>query len=43
MALHLAYDGNLSVADCVSVVLMGRRGIREIVSFDRVRGLRRVH
>lgn len=47
MALHLAYDGRLSVADCVSLALMGRRRIQEIVSFDKdfdhVRGLRRVH
>lgn len=47
MALHLRYDGSLSVADCVSVALMERRGIRTIVSFDRdfdkVRGLRRIH
>ncbi len=47
MALHLRYDGSLSVADCVSLALMERRGIRTIVSFDRdfdkVRGLRRIH
>lgn len=47
MALHLRYDGSVSVADCVSVALMERRGIRTIVSFDRdfdkVRGLRRIH
>ncbi len=45
MALHLRYDGTLSVADCVSLALMERRGLRTIVSFDRdfdkVRGLRR--
>ena len=46
MALHLRYDGSLSVADCASVAVMGRRGIRTIVSFDRdfdkVRGIRRI-
>jgi predicted nucleic acid-binding protein len=46
MALHLRYDGRLSAADCVSVALMGREGIRDIVSFDsdfdRVRGIRRI-
>ena len=47
MALHLRYDGSLSVADCVSLALMERRHLRTIVSFDRdfdkVRGLRRIH
>ena len=47
MARHLAYDGRLSVADCASLALMGRRGIQEIISFDkdfdRVLGMRRVH
>ena len=47
MALHLQYDGTLSVADCASVALMSRKGIGEIVSFDsdfdKVRGIRRVH
>ncbi|MCJ2557341.1 MAG: PIN domain-containing protein [Candidatus Thermoplasmatota archaeon] len=47
MALHLQYDGTLSVADCASVALMSRNGIGEIVSFDsdfdKVRGIRRVH
>ncbi len=46
MVLHLQHDGRLSVSDCVSVALMGRRGIRDIVSFDsdfdRVRGIRRI-
>src|SRR6266511_4114054 len=46
MGLHLRHDGRLSVSDCVSVALMGRRGIRDIVSFDsdfdRVRGIRRI-
>ncbi len=46
MALHLQYDGTLSVADCASVALMSREGIGEIVSFDsdfdKVRGIRRV-
>ena len=47
MALHLQYDGGLSVADCVSVILMTRNGAREIASFDRdfdkVKGIRRIH
>lgn len=47
VAVHFQYDGGLSVADCASVVLMTRRGIRDIVSFDRdfdkVRGIRRIH
>jgi predicted nucleic acid-binding protein len=47
MALHLRYDGTLSVADCASVAVMSREAIQEIVSFDsdfdKVRGIRRVH
>ncbi|MCK4456726.1 MAG: type II toxin-antitoxin system VapC family toxin [Thermoplasmata archaeon] len=47
MALHLQYDGTLSVADCASVALMSRKGIGEIVSFDsdfdKVRGIGRIH
>jgi len=47
MAHHLRYDGVLLVPDCVSVTLMDRREIREIVSFDadfdRVGGIRRIH
>ena len=47
MALHLQYDGTLSVADCASAALMSRDGIGEIVSFDsdfeKVRGIRRIH
>ena len=46
MGHHLLYDGNLSVADCVSIALMTRHGIRKILSFDRdfdrVRGIERV-
>ncbi len=46
MTLHLRFDGGLSVADCITVVLMTRNGIREIVSFDRdfdkVKGIRRI-
>ena len=46
MALHLQYDGTLSVADCASVAVMSREGIGDIVSFDsdfdKVRGIRRV-
>lgn len=47
MALHLQFDGTLSVADCGSVAVMSREGIREILSFDsdfdKVRGIERVH
>ena len=46
MVHHLRYDGRLPVADCVTLAVMGRRGVREIVSFDhdfdRVKGLRRI-
>ncbi len=46
-AHHLRYDGSLSLADCISVVLLSRHHIRDIVSFDRdfdkVRGIRRIH
>lgn len=44
---HLRFDGGLAVSDCVSVALMVRRKIAEIVSFDadfdKVRGIRRIH
>jgi predicted nucleic acid-binding protein len=47
MAVHLHFDGGLSVSDSVSVALMTSRGIRDIVSFDngfdKVRGIRRIH
>lgn len=47
MASHLHYGGRLSVADCMSLAIMARRGIEEIVSFDadfdRVKGIARVH
>jgi predicted nucleic acid-binding protein len=46
MQLHLSFDGKLSVADCASVAIMARRGIRRIVSFDsdfdRVKGIERI-
>ena len=46
MMTHLRFGGRLSLADCVSVALMGRRKITNIVSFDtdfdRVKGLERV-
>ncbi len=46
MMTHLRFDGKLSLADCVSVTLMGRRKINRIASFDtdfdRVKGLERV-
>jgi predicted nucleic acid-binding protein len=47
MALHLQFDGTLSVADCVSVALMSQRRIGKLVSFDsdfdKVRGIERIH
>ena len=47
MAVHLQFDGGLSVADSMSVAMMSRKGIREIVSFDsdfdKVRGIKRIH
>ena len=47
MIHHLRYDGRLSVTDCVTLGIMGRRRVRGIVSFDStfdcVRGVRRIH
>jgi len=47
IAYHLQYGGRLSVTDCLSLVVMGRRRIGDIVSFDddfdRVRGINRIH
>ncbi len=46
MEVFLRYDGKLSLPDSVSVVLMRRKGISRIASFDsdfdRVDGIRRV-
>jgi len=46
MTFHLRFDGRLSVTDCATLVLMGRRRIGTIVSFDddfdRVRGITRL-
>jgi predicted nucleic acid-binding protein len=46
MEVFLRYDGKLSIPDSVSVVLMRRKGISRIASFDsdfdRVDGIRRV-
>ncbi len=46
MELHRRFDGKLSVADCASVAIMGRRKITRIVSFDsdfdRVKGIDRI-
>ncbi len=46
MDVFLRYDGRLSLADSVSVVVMRRKGISRIVSldsdFDRVDGVKRV-
>ncbi|MBE6494276.1 MAG: PIN domain-containing protein [Methanosphaera stadtmanae] len=43
----LKYDGTLSLADCLAVIVMSKRGITEIVSFDddfdKVEGIIRVH
>lgn len=47
MVHHLKYDGKLSVADCASLVVMGEKGLSEILSFDsdfdRVHGITRIH
>ena len=47
MVHHLRYDGVLSIADCASLDLMSRRGIRRIVAFDRdfdrARDVQRIH
>jgi len=44
--IYLKYDGTLSVADAVTVLVMKKRGIKEILSFDsdfdRVGDLRRI-
>jgi uncharacterized protein len=46
MQVHLKFDGELSLADCVSVALMEGLGLKEIASFDsdfdRVKGLVRI-
>ena len=46
MTIHLQFDGDLSVADCVSVAIMYRMGAKELVSFDgdfdKVRGIKRI-
>lgn len=46
MVHHLRYDGRLSVADSVTLAVMARRRMRDLVSFDRdfdrVKGLRRI-
>ena len=47
MTYHLRLGGRLSVTDCVSLSLLERKGIREILSFDsdfdRVKAVTRVH
>ncbi len=47
MIQHLKYDGKLSVTDCASLIVMGDRGMSEILSFDsdfdRVNGITRIH
>lgn len=46
MGLHLGFNGKLSVADCASITIMGRRRIGRIISFDsdfdRVKGIERI-
>jgi predicted nucleic acid-binding protein len=46
MKIFLKFDGGLSVADSVSVAIMGQRRISKIVSFDsdfdKVKGIRRI-
>jgi len=43
----LKYDGTLSLADCLAVLIMKKRGITEIISFDddfdKVEGIIRTH
>ena len=34
MDIYLKYDGTLSVADAVTVLVMKKRGIKEVLSFD---------
>ena len=47
MQCVLKYDGTLALADCLAVLIMEKRGISEIVSFDddfdKVDGIIRVH
>ena len=47
MDKHLQYDGTLSFADVMSLEVMERYGIDDIVSFDsdfdRVTGIKRIH
>jgi predicted nucleic acid-binding protein len=44
---YLKYDGTLSLADCVAVLIMKKYGISEIVSFDsdfdKVKGIVRIY
>jgi predicted nucleic acid-binding protein len=46
MKIFLKYDGTLSVADSISIVVMESKGIDQILSFDRdfdkVEGLKRI-
>jgi hypothetical protein len=47
MQIYLKHDGLLSVADAVTVEIMRRRDVKDIVSFDsdfdRVPGITRIH
>jgi predicted nucleic acid-binding protein len=47
MKIYLKYDGNLSLADALSVQLMNEKNITEIASFDsdfdKVKGILRLH
>jgi len=46
MDIYLKYDGTLSVADAVTVLVMKKRGIKEILSFnsdfDKVENITRI-
>ena len=47
MQCVLKYDGTLALADCLAILIMKKRGITEIVSFDddfdKVEGIVRIH
>ncbi len=47
MQCVLKYGGTLALADCLAILIMKKRGITEIVSFDddfdKVEGIVRIH
>lgn len=47
MAKYLMYDGTLSIADVISLEIMEKNGIDQIVSFDsdfdKVKGIKRIY